>query len=149
MAWNLLWYVLVDKDEKLLEVARHRIKGGEKKYIPSLAQTFALGVVVLEVCTFIDGEQFYNKSYTFNENMFKKAFFLIEKNYSPLLKNLVGVMLSRYEDRPLPSQIYDVFSPFKKEIFSLEKFNFDNLHLEQSLKESTLGRRWYLFIFNL
>lgn len=96
---------------------------------------------MLEVCTFIDGEQFYNKSYTFNENMFKKAFFLIEKSYSPLLKNLVGVMLSRYEDRPLPSQIYDVFSPFKKEIFSLEKFNFDNLHLEQSLKESTLGRR--------
>ena len=55
-------------------------------------------------------------------------------------------MLSRYEDRPLPSQIYDVFYPFKKEILMLKKFAFDIPHLHQSLRESRVGVRYWLLL---
>ena len=73
----------------------------------------------------------------FNEKTFEKALMILKSKYSALLFNLVQVMLSKHEDRPLPSQIFDVFSPFRKQIMNLESFSFDARKLQESLRDST------------
>lgn len=77
------------------------------------------------MCTFIDGESFYNQnSLMLNESTLERAEEIVSKNYSKLLYNLLRTMLSGHYDRPLPSQIYAVFQPYEQEILRLRPFQF-------------------------
>ena len=42
-----------------------------------------------------------------------QALQVVQQRYSELLFNLINVMLCNSRDRPLPSQIYQVISPYK------------------------------------
>lgn len=44
--------------------------------------------------------------------------------YSRLFCNLIRVMLSNYQDRPLPSQIYEMFRPYEYQILHFLPFSF-------------------------
>lgn len=55
-----------------------------------------------------------------NDKILEKGFYMLQKiGYSKLLQNLVRVMLSNQNDRPLPSQVYSVFKPYEKYILNL------------------------------
>jgi hypothetical protein len=58
-----------------------------------------------------------------NDKVLEKAFYMLQKiGYSKLLQNLIRVMLSNQNDRPLPSQVYSVFKPYEKYILNLDRF---------------------------
>ena len=84
------------------------------KLHPNICQTFTVAVIMLEVCTFIDGDSFYDlHRMKINDHLISRALDLVEKNkYSKLLINLFRIMLSGCEDRPLPSQIHQTFRPY-------------------------------------
>lgn len=96
------------------------------KFHPNVCQTFSLGIIILEIATFIEGDSFYDmKNRRINDKVLLKGINMIEKlNYSKLLQSIVRVMISNGNDRPLPSQIYAVFKPYEKYILNLEKFEF-------------------------
>lgn len=85
----------------------------DKKINQNIAETFAVGIIVLELTTFIPGESFYDmQRIMLNDNVLQKADFFLSQNYSKLLYNLTRTMLSGNYDRPLPSQIHTVFRPY-------------------------------------
>ena len=105
-----------------LRAMRERI---EKRINPNISETYSIAIIVLEMCTFIDGESFYNQSsLMLNESTLERAEEIVSKNYSKLLYNLLRTMLSGHYDRPLPSQIYAVFQPYEQEILRLRPFQF-------------------------
>jgi hypothetical protein len=62
---------------------------------------------------------------------------MVEKlKYSKLLVNLLKIMLSGQNDRPLPSQIYLTFKPYEQQINSLQPFKFDTNRIYESLYNS-------------
>lgn len=100
----------------------------DKRINPNVAETFAVGIIALELCTFIDGNYFYDmQRMALNDEELKRADQVMVKNYSKLLYNLVRTMLSGQYDRPLPSQIYSVFQPYESRILSLKAFNFQSM----------------------
>jgi hypothetical protein len=52
-----------------------------------------------------------------------------KNNYSKLLQNLLKIMLSDINDRPLPSQILDIFKPYKRKIMQFRPFNLHSLFI--------------------
>lgn len=57
--------------------------------------------------------------------MYNQLLNFIQKRYSKLLVSLIKTMLSFSElDRPLPSQIYEAFKSYEKQILSLKPFKF-------------------------
>lgn len=85
----------------------------DKRINPSIAETFAVGIIILELTTFINGEDFYDmQRVTLNDYELKRADHNLSQSYSKLLYNLTRTMLSGQYDRPLPSQIYAVFAPY-------------------------------------
>jgi hypothetical protein len=58
------------------------------------------------------------------EHQIGSALERVKMNYSCLLSNLLSVMLCHPNDRPLPSQIYEVFAPYSKEIRSFKPFQY-------------------------
>lgn len=51
---------------------------------------------------------------------------MVDKNkYSKLLVNLLKIMTTGPNDRPLPSQIYTTFKPYEQDIVNLKQFRFD------------------------
>jgi hypothetical protein len=97
------------------------------KLQPNICQTFSIAIIVLEICTFVDGESFYDMyRLKLNEVHIQRAQEIMEKlKYSKLLLNLVRIMLSECRDRPLPSQIYLSFKPYQQQIVNLQGFKFD------------------------
>jgi hypothetical protein len=78
------------------------------------------------MCTFIDGENFYNeKAMIINQAILEQAEEIMLKHYSKLLCNLLRAMLSGHYDRPLPSQIFALFEPYADEILRLRPFAFE------------------------
>lgn len=59
--------------------------------------------------------------------------------YSKLLVNLLKIMLSGQNDRPLPSQIYYTFKPYEQQINSLQSFKFDTNRIYESLHNSKVS----------
>lgn len=49
---------------------------------------------------------------TINQGMLSQVTAFIKKKYSKLLVSLIKTMMSAEENRPLPSQIYDMFKPY-------------------------------------
>jgi hypothetical protein len=91
-----------------------------------VAQTFSIGVILLEVSSLIDSESLYDfKHKTLNEAMMTQIISFVQKKYSKLLVSLIKTMTSMSEtDRPLPSQIYETFRPYEKNILNLKPFKF-------------------------
>lgn len=91
-----------------------REKHGLKVH-PNISQTFSIAVIIVEICTFIEGESFYDLyRMRVNESNLGRAIEMVEKNrYSKLLVNLLKIMVSGHNDRPLPSQIYTTFRPYE------------------------------------
>lgn len=100
----------------------------DKRINSNVAETFAVGIIALELCTFIDGNHFYDmQRMALNDYELKRADQIMVGNYSKLLYNLVRTMLSGQYDRPLPSQIYSVFQPYENKILTLKPFNFQQM----------------------
>ena len=105
----------------------------DKKINPNIADTFALGIIALELATFIPGEDFYDMSgLVLNDWVLQRADGLLQAKYSRLLYNLTRTLLSGHYDRPLPSQTYQVFRPYESRILSLRAFNFQTAPLNNS-----------------
>lgn len=86
----------------------------DKKINYSIAETFSLGIVILELATYYNGDAFYDmEKMILNDRALQEADHILFNNYSRLLYNLVKTMLSGIYDRPLPSQIYSVFEPYE------------------------------------
>ena len=66
----------------------------------------------------------------------RDAYGSMNYRYSDLLKTLISVMLSSSHDRPLPSQIYQIFGPFKNDIMSFRPFNFSVNSMYNSISQS-------------
>lgn len=111
------------------------------KLHPNICQTFSIGIVILEICTFIDGESFYDMyRMKLNEVSISRAEEMMEKlKYSKLLINLLRIMLSNHNDRPLPSQIHLSFKPYEQQILSLQPFKFDTNKIYESLQNSKVS----------
>jgi hypothetical protein len=108
----------------------------DKRINPNIAETFAIGVIVLELATFISGDSFYDlQRVALRDEELKRADRLLSQNYSKLMYNLVRTMLSGQYDRPLPSQIHSVFCPYENMIMALRPFKFQ-LNLNSSLNVS-------------
>lgn len=108
-----------------LRAMRERI---DKRINPNIAQTFAIGIIILQLTTFIDGNNFYDsQKLTLNDYQLRRGDQILAQNYSKLLYNLTRTMLSGQYDRPLPSQIYSVFQPYENRILALKPFNFQSL----------------------
>lgn len=101
-----------------------RGSGSRIKIHQNVCQTFSLGMIILEIATFIEGDSFYDmKNKRINEKVVEKGVQMIQQlGYSKLLQSLVRVMISNGNDRPLPSQVYAVFKPYEKYILNLERF---------------------------
>jgi len=108
------------------------------KLQPNICQTFSIAIIVLEICTFIDGESFYDMyRLKLNDIHVQRAEEMMEKlKYSKLLLNLVKIMLSGPGDRPLPSQIYLSFKPYEQQIVNLQGFKFDANKIYENLNNS-------------
>lgn len=108
------------------------------KLQPNICQTFSIAIIILEICTFVDGESFYDMyRLKLNEVHIQRAQEIMEKlKYSKLLLNLVRIMLSECRDRPLPSQIYLSFKPYQNQIVNLQGFKFDANKIYESLNNS-------------
>ncbi len=52
-------------------------------------------------------------------------------------------MMSGYNDRPLPSQIYMTFKPYENEIVNLLPFKFDANKIYESLNNSKISYYWF------
>ena len=97
----------------------------DKKINHNIAETFAVGIIILELATFIPGDDFYDmQRLVLNDNALQQADVILRSNYSKLLYNLTRTMLSGNYDRPLPSQIHAVFRAYEHRILSLRPFNF-------------------------
>jgi hypothetical protein len=83
-------------------------------------------MILLEVCSLIDSESLYDfKNKTINEAMMTQVLSFVQKKYSKLLVSLIKTATSMSEsDRPLPSQVYDTFRPYEKNILNLKPFKF-------------------------
>ena len=77
-------------------------------------QTYNIGLILLEICTFLHSPQNLYPNLSLHPIQVNQYLQNISHNYSELLCTLIGVMLSSFSDRPLPSQIYQIFSPFKQ-----------------------------------
>ena len=88
----------------------------KSKLHPNICQTFSIAIIIIEICTFIEGESFYDLyRMRINETNLGRAIDMMGKNeYSKLLINLVKIMASSEADRPLPSQIYMTFRPYER-----------------------------------
>ncbi len=128
----LLFYLA---PEELLEMQMNK---KSLKVSSGISQTFSIGIIVLELCTFVNADSFYDMiRYRLNEMNIDRALTKMEKNrYSKLLCNLVSIMLTSAGDRPLPSQIYAAFKPYERQIQTLQKFDFDPNMFYQSLYRS-------------
>jgi hypothetical protein len=111
------------------------------KLHPNICQTFSIAIIILEICTFIDGESFYDMfRMKLNEVSISRAEEMMEKlKYSKLLINLLRIMLSNHNDRPLPSQIYLSFKPYEQQILNLQPFKFDTNKIYESLQNSKVS----------
>ena len=108
---------------------------------PNICQTFSIAVLILEICTFIDGESFYDMyRMRINEVALSRALEAAERQkYSKLLLNLLRIMLSDHGDRPLPSQVYLTFKPYEQEIINLQGFKFDTNKIYETLQNSKVS----------
>lgn len=111
------------------------------KLHPNICQTFSVAVLILEICTFIDAESFYDMyRMRMNEVAVSRALEAAERlKYSKLLLNLLRIMLSDHADRPLPSQVYLTFKPYEQEIVNLQGFKFDTNKIYESLQNSKVS----------
>lgn len=111
------------------------------KLHPNICQTFSVAVIIIEICTFMDGESFYDLyKMKFSDVNLGRALEVMEKNkYSKLLVNLLKIMVSGQSDRPLPSQIYATFRPYENEIVNLKPFRFDTSKIYESLHNSKVS----------
>lgn len=92
----------------------------------NISQTYSIAIIILELCTSISGERFYDiNQLVIQDVIVKRAEEIMASRYSKLLNNLVKTMLSNAYDRPLPSQIYSAFKPYEKKILNLKPFKFD------------------------
>jgi hypothetical protein len=116
-------------------------EGKSVKLHPNICQTFSIAIVVMEVCTFMEGESFYDMyRVKVNEVNLGRGLEMMEKlKYSKLLVNLLRIMLSGHGDRPLPSQIYLTFKPYEQEILNLQPFKFDTNKIYDSLNNSKMS----------
>lgn len=116
-----------------------RSKGS--KLHPNICQTYSIAIVIIEVCTFMEGESFYDMyRMRMNEVNLARAMEIIERlKYSKLLVSLLKIMLSGYNDRPLPSQIYLTFKPYENDIVNLMPFKFDANKIYESLNNSKIS----------
>ena len=79
----------------------------DKKINPNIAESFAIGIILLEMATFIDGNNFYDlHRLTLNDYELKRADQILGQNYSRLLYNFTRKLISGKYDRPLQSKIY-------------------------------------------
>ena len=97
------------------------------KLHPNICQTYSIALIIVEVCCFIEGESFYDlHKMKINESNLARAIEMVDKNkYSKLLVNLLKIMTTGPNDRPLPSQIYTTFKPYEQEIVNLKQIRFD------------------------
>ena len=91
-------------------------EGKNVKVYPNICQTFSIAIILLEVCTFLEGDSFYDMyRMRFNEVVLGRALEMAEKlKYSRLLVKLLAVMVSDPNDRPLPSQLHQTFRPYER-----------------------------------
>jgi hypothetical protein len=118
-----------------------RGSGSRIKIQPNVCQTFSMGIILLEITSFIEGDSFYDmKNKRINDKVIEKGLNMLPQlGYSKLIQSLIKVLLSHSNDRPLPSQIYAVFRPYEKFILNLEKFEFETNHLYNSLYPSQVA----------
>ena len=111
------------------------------KLHPNICQTFSIAIIIIEICTFIDGDSFYDQNrMRVNEVNLSRALEILERQkYSKLLVNLLKIMLANQEDRPLPSQIHTTFKPYESEIINLQPFRFDTSKIYESLQNSKMS----------
>jgi hypothetical protein len=111
------------------------------KVHPNICQTFSIAILILEICTFIDGESFYDMyRMKLNDVALTRCLEMVEKQkYSKLLQNLLRIMMSDHVDRPLPSQIYLTFRPYEAEIINLQSFRFDTSKIYETLQNSKVS----------
>ena len=108
---------------------------------PNICQTFSIAIVLLEVCTFLEGDSFYDMyRMKFNEVVLGRALEMVDKlKYSKLLGKLIAVMASGPADRPLPSQLHQIFRPYEKQIVNLLEFKFDTQKIYDNLQNSSVS----------
>ena len=89
-------------------------EGRQSKLHPNICQTFSIAIILLEVCTFLEGDSFYDMyRMRFNDVVLSRALEMLSKlGYSKLLSKLLAVMVSGPNDRPLPSQLHQIFRPY-------------------------------------
>jgi hypothetical protein len=66
------------------------------KMHPNICQTFTIAILIIEICTFIEGESFYDQTrMRINEVNLGRALEIVERQrYSKLLINLLRIMLA-------------------------------------------------------
>jgi hypothetical protein len=80
---------------------------------PNICQTYSLAVLLLGLADGTPPEGFYVGLQVDGRAIGEALGRLAGKGYSRLLANLLTAMLSEYRYRPLPSQVYEVFSQYE------------------------------------
>ena len=103
---------------------------------PNISQVFSLGILLLSITTKCNPVNLYSPPFEINAaNIGAQLEKLKSSGYSRLLLNLVKIMLSPYKNRPLPSQIRQIFKESEAEILSLSPFDL-------SMVESRVSSGW-------
>ena len=77
---------------------------------PNISQTYSIGIVLLILTTKCNPINLYAPPYDINpKNIEIQLSQIAQLGYSRLLTNLIKIMLSSYKNRPLPSQIRQIF----------------------------------------
>ena len=101
---------------------------------PNISQVYSLGILLLVLTTGCHPLSLYLPPFSPNKRVIEeKVDSLRQIGYSKLLTNLCAIMLTSYRNRPLPSQIYQIFKQFEEEIMNFKPFS---LSLAQSEVQS-------------
>jgi hypothetical protein len=80
---------------------------------PNVCQTFSIAILMLSLADNRSAEEFYLPGMQVNGRTIGEALGrMTARGYSRLFGNLLTAMLSRSRYRPLPSQIYEIFSQY-------------------------------------
>ena len=97
-------------------------------------QTYNLGILALQLCSQLWIPE-VGEGKCSPEDI-SNSLFALQYHYSDLMVTLISVMLSHPNDRPLPSQIYEVFSPFLPDIMNFRPFRFNPQAMHNSMAYS-------------
>jgi hypothetical protein len=104
---------------------------------PVIAESFSIGLTIVDAALLADSEDLYNfeeisfKNYQFQDNLvaFKSM------SLSPFfIKTVLNLLEVQHFNRPTPGEVQAILTPYEKDILDLNEFTADREKSRQSLE---------------